>query len=345
MSNSGWTYDESEFRVKVNVKDNGVGALVATADYIDGPADFTNTYKAEPTQAQIEATKIISGKWLDPEIPFEFTLFDELTGDVIQITASQNGKIIFNPITYDTPGTYTYRIEETQTAMGGWTFDTRIYHAVVTVIDDGAGSLVATIDYPDGVPVFDNNYQAIDGPAIITGIKCTMGKDLVAEQFEFGLFDGDDNLIQTITNHADGTFTFDPISYTAEAVDTYYVKELTASGSGWTADDTIFTVIVTIVDDRQGNLVVTVEYPDGDVIFNNTYTADDVDLVLEAIKLTKGKPLMDGQFEFGLFDEDGNLLLTAFNNVDGHVTFPKLTYRTTGAFNYVIKEIIPLGKS
>ena len=346
MPNSGWTYDESEFRVTVNITDNGTGALVATADYLDGSADFTNTYEAAPTEAQIEGIKNISGMWLDPHIPFEFTLFDETTDNAVQVIGSQNGKIIFDPITYDTAGTYTYRIEETQTSMSGWTLDSSIYHVVVTVIDDGVGSLVATVDYPDGTPSFENIYTAIDGPAIITGNKKTIGSVLEADQFEFGLYDWNDTLIQTTKNKADGSFTFDPISYTAEAVDTYYVKELTPSGDGWTIDGAIFHAVVTIVDDRQGNLVVTVDYPDGDITFMNTYTTDDTEITLNAIKLTKGAPLKASQFEFGIFDKiTGELLITAFNDADGNVTFPPIKYSTIGNFNYVIKEIPPPGKS
>jgi len=343
MSNSGWIYDESEFRVTVDVKDNGTGALIATANYIDGPADFTNTYEAEPTQAQIVATKTLLG-WNYDEIPFEFTLYDKETLTPLQTAKNVNGSIIFDPITYDQPGDYTYIIKETQSAMGGWTLDTSVYNVIVTVIDDLEGSLIATVTYPDGTLAFENSYLAIDGPAIITGTKRTTGKNLVEGQFTFGLFDSDDNLLQSTTNIADGTFTFDPISYTAEAVDTYYIKELSASGNGWTVDPTIFTAIVTIVDDREGILVVTVDYPDGDISFINTYTTETVDLVLNAIKLTKGAPLVAGVFKFGLFDESYDLLLTAFNDASGNVTFPKLTYHTTGTFNYIIKEMTPPGK-
>src|SRR5699024_9650589 len=44
----GMTYDESQYSVEVNVTDNGKGNLVATADYVDGPVSFTNSYTPSP---------------------------------------------------------------------------------------------------------------------------------------------------------------------------------------------------------------------------------------------------------------------------------------------------------
>ncbi|MCL2336634.1 MAG: hypothetical protein FWC60_04350, partial [Firmicutes bacterium] len=41
---------------------------------------------------------------------------------------------------------------------GCWVMDSRVWLAVVTVTDDGAGQLVATVAYPGGLPLFVNRF-------------------------------------------------------------------------------------------------------------------------------------------------------------------------------------------
>ena len=39
-----------------------------------------------------------------------------------------------------------------------WETDSRVYRVVVTVTDNGDGTLAASLDYPDGFPKFVNTY-------------------------------------------------------------------------------------------------------------------------------------------------------------------------------------------
>lgn len=63
------------------------------------------------------------------------------------------------------------------------------------------------------------------------------------------------------------------------------------------------------------------------------------DVVIKAKKTLVGKDLTAGQFSFGLYDEQGQLLQTASNAADGSIAFQAINYSQVGTFNYVIKEI------
>ena len=93
----------------------------------------------------------------------------------------------------------------------------------------------------------------------------------------------------------------------------YTMEELTKSGNGWTTDDGEFKVIVRVEDDGHGKLTATVEYPDGNPHFENKYEAEPVEVVIKATKRAIGAELPCDKFEFGLFDEHGDLVATTRN--------------------------------
>ena len=93
----------------------------------------------------------------------------------------------------------------------------------------------------------------------------------------------------------------------------YTMEELTKSGEGWETDDSVFKVIVTVEDDGKGKLVAHVEYPHGEPEFENKYETEPVEVVIEATKSAIGAELPCEKFEFGLFDEKGDLIATAKN--------------------------------
>jgi len=68
-----------------------------------------------------------------------------------------------------------------------------------------------------------------------------------------------------------GTFEFPEMTFSEPGVYEYIIKEITPPGDGWSKDERIIKVIVTVVDDGHGNLVATVSYPDGYPTFTNTY--------------------------------------------------------------------------
>ena len=109
-------------------------------------------------------------------------------------------RIEFPEVTFDKPGLYKYKIHEMTPSGGGWHNDGELYEVIVRVEDDGYGNLVATVEYPEGFPVFTNTYKAEPVRVVISGRKRAVGADLPCGRFEFGLYDEDDQLVSTTRN-------------------------------------------------------------------------------------------------------------------------------------------------
>jgi len=109
---------------------------------------------------------------------------------------------------------------------------------------------------------------------------------------------------------------FPELTFTAPGVYEYILKETSIAGGGWTPDGAEFRVIITVIDDGNEQLVASVEYPDGSPEFTNTFTLIPARVVIGALKFAVGAPLQCGQFQFGLFDEDGNLVAATSNGTE-----------------------------
>jgi pilin isopeptide linkage protein len=72
--------------------------------------------------------------------------------------------INFPVLEFKTPGVYSYTMRELTPTDRNWETDSRTYRIVVTVTDNGKGSLVASLDYPDGFPKFVNKYNHCPPP-------------------------------------------------------------------------------------------------------------------------------------------------------------------------------------
>ncbi|EFV34705.1 hypothetical protein HMPREF0432_01625, partial [Gemella morbillorum M424] len=86
------------------------------------------------------------------------------------------------------------------------------------VTDNGQGKLVAAVTGNN--PAFTNTYKAAETKATITATKVLNGSTLKDDQFEFELKEGA-KVVGTAKNKADGTITFEDITYTEAGVHTY----------------------------------------------------------------------------------------------------------------------------
>lgn len=160
----GVTYDDRVIEVTVTVTDDGEGQLLATKEYTNGPAVFTNTYTPNPDSIVIEARKTLRGQSLR-DSQFTFELRDS-EGNLIQRgTNNRNGQIIFDEITYSEAGEYRYTLREIRGSQRRMTYDDKVYEILVRVTDDGVGTLTAEVEYI-GVDelVFNNTYRPITPP-------------------------------------------------------------------------------------------------------------------------------------------------------------------------------------
>ena len=172
----GVTYDGTTCTVVTTVSDNGDGTLTATHK-LEGTtesAGFTNKYHAMPTQASIGAVKVLEGRELKKD---EFSF--KLVGENIEstVTNDADGKINFDKLEYDEPGTYVYTISEVKGDEAGMTYDKSVFTATVNVVDDGEGNLKASVTYTkadksvEGI-VFNNTYKKPETP-VPTPDPCT----------------------------------------------------------------------------------------------------------------------------------------------------------------------------
>lgn len=161
---NGVTYDTTVFTATVTVTENAeTHALEAQVAYSKGgkAADavaFSNSYAPAATEVKLGASKVLSGEDLK-EGQFSFQLKDA-DGKVLQTAKNAaDGTVGFGAISYDKPGTYAYSISEVDDGQKNVTYDAAEHRVTVTVTDDGAGHLVATVTYDGAVaPVFKNTY-------------------------------------------------------------------------------------------------------------------------------------------------------------------------------------------
>lgn len=172
----GVTYDTTVYDVTARVVDNGDGTLGVTWSVSKGGKAlegkeivFANGYKAAGTSITFNAAKVLTGRDLKKG-EFAFELRDA-NGKVLQtvkngaLTEGGYAPIAFDPITYDEPGTYDYRIVEVKGDAEGITYDETVFTYHVVVTDDGNGQLQVEWTVGEtGAPVFQNVFVKPEDP-------------------------------------------------------------------------------------------------------------------------------------------------------------------------------------
>lgn len=266
----GVTYDKKVIKATVTVTDNGQGQLVAQVAYEQNDQTFTNQYQAAPTTAQLSANKQLTGRDLKAG-EFSFELKNDKDEVLETVTNDKDGKITFKTLTYTAVGTYQYTITEKDTKLGGVKYDTKVIKATVTVTDNGAGKLVATVSYDTKDRVFNNTYTPDPVPATIGVTKKLIGRALKANEFEFVLKDEKGRVLQTKKNAADGSVNFDALEYNTTGTYHYTIAEKNTKLQGITYDKKVLKVTVTVTDDANGHLVAKVSYDKNIKTFENRY--------------------------------------------------------------------------
>lgn len=337
----------------VNVEDFGADHSVTKT--IINPKD-----KPKETKATIELDKTLTGRALtDGE--FSFELYEGATK--LQTVTNKNGKVTFAPIEYTEEGEHTYTVKEVAGNTPGITYDKTDKQVTVQVKKDG-DNLKADVAYPEN-KAFKNTYTAPKpAKAKISASKILEGAELKNGEFNFQLLDETGKVLQTKQNAADGTVTFDDISYSSEDAGKtfhYTIKEVIpeSKAKGMTYDEGTIDVTVTVTkDDASNTLKASVAYGEKKS-FKNTFvtseipptppTVDKPELKLYNIQLHKANA--DGNAlagaVFGLFEADGTTPVanpygegqaTATSSDEegkkGLVTFTGLEAR-----DYVIKEL------
>ena len=323
--------DDGEGKLEATVSYNNDGATTDADRGVTNAAAFTNAYSASSTDAdtgsaEAKLTKVLEGKTWDGD-SFTFEIKPESNTAGIEtanmpmpnadadgdgsnntVTLSSptetDGKTAifsFGKITFDTPGTYVYKVTEVEGDNAGITYSKNVATITITVTDNHQGALVATVSIANNV--FTNTYASELDYAAGGGLKIaktfenatmrefsftvTPKDDASAEKLNIdkagetfatkpGATIGDDNAshaeVAVLDAAAEAKFT------QADAADTYTytMKETAGSDAGVTYDDTEYTVTITTEDDGQGGIKVTTTVTDG-ADYTETYVYDNDD--------------------------------------------------------------------
>ena len=352
--------------------------LVATVTYSGGDAEkgdtFTNTKTpptpvpptVKPTSAQFKAKKVLSINGTSDRTlkanEYTFLLKDQAGAVIDTKTNGENGDILFNPVSFNEAGTFTYTIVEQKPATpeSAITYDESVHTVTVTVTKDATGQLNADVQY-DGkkdTPTFTNTYTPPTPPTPsekqITTSKILEGRDLQGGEFSFNLLDENGTVLQTKQNAADGSVTFDAIAYTEAMIGThkYTIKEVVpADKANIQYDEVQVDVTVTVTKDEASNAIqAVVSYGAKKTFINKVIpptppTIDIPELKLYTLKVRKVNEKGDylSGAVFGLFEADGVTPVAnpygqgqaqAISGQDGLASFVGFE-----AKDYVIKEL------
>lgn len=399
---------------------------------------FHNSYSATTntpggTAAQVVATKTLTGR---PMADGEFWFGIAYQGELVayeNLKPNIGGHVSFDTLHYDTKmlanleaAGLAYRTDKD--GKLAWTINYTAYEDLfglpngvsattwsfgfkVIVVDNGDGTLTATVDYGGVEPLFENVYGAEAVDAALTGTKKLQAAEGltpadITGKFTFTVTADEAGAPMpertTATNDAAGNVDFGKINFTledlnralgvtddatdkaeadeadeaeadageaevdADAADTdesndesepaaptaprshTFTYTVTESGSapGVTNDaNAMRKVSYTVSDDGAGHLSVKREGDDGAAFtFTNTYgvapTDSSVTDQVKTVKRLTGRDLAAGEFTFELL-EDGVVVASGTNDVNGNVTLNPIRYEAPGTHTYMLREACP----
>ena len=290
------------FTVKV-VEDTNKGTLVAEVLPAEGTPkgkgafEFTNTYGVDSAPSsvtgQIKVNKKLKGRDL-AEGEFEFQLV-EIAADGSEGVAATgknaaDGTVALSSIPYTAPGSHSYELREVTGTAGGVTYDRAVHRVHTTVTDAGNGTLAVKHELADaeGNPTgddsvtFTNGYEAAPVTLKLGAAKVLKGAELKAGQFSFELKGRDGKVMSTAKNAADGSVTFDALTFKQTGTYTFTVSEVDDGQAHVTYDKAVRKIVVTVSDEaadgtKTGYLSAKVSY-EGDAslppVFTNSYAED-----------------------------------------------------------------------
>ena len=273
---------------------------------------FVNTYTVTPQESTptgnggLTFTKVWDRQGGTRELAegdFTFQLTDAQGNVAATGTNDAAGNVAMGAISFTQAGDYSYTLSEVvpegaKPVEGGYEKDGVFYpntaYAVTAhVVDNHNGTLGVTWSMadaqaePTNTAVIANTYSVAPTSVTFGAGKVLDGRDIAEGEFSFELKDSDGNVLGTAKNAADGSVVF------ADAVQTfgkagtyeYTISEVLPEDDdektdgiqkdGVTYDETVYTVDVTVEDNRAGNLTVTGLTYNGEAalpVFTNTYT-------------------------------------------------------------------------
>ena len=290
------------FGFKVIVVDNGDGTLTVTVDYGGVEPLFENVYGAEAVDAALTGTK-------------KLQVAEGLT------PADITGKFTFTVTADEAGAPMPERTTATNDAAGNVDFG-----KIHFTLEDLNRALGVTDDATDKAEADEADEAEAD--------------EAEADEAEAEEADTDANADEP-SDEPEPAAPTAPRSHTF----TYTVTE-SGSAPGVTNDtNATRKVSYTVSDDGAGHLSVKREGDDGAAFtFTNTYgvapTDSSVTDQVKTVKRLTGRDLAAGEFTFELL-EDGVVVASGTNDVNGNVTLSPIRYEAPGTHTYMLREACP----
>ena len=265
-------YDSMKAAVSITVTRDG-DALVST---VVNPKDtiFNNKF-VTPAKAAIQFSKELTKAGVNQTLTaneFQFVLKDSAGHIVETVGNTADGRVAFSELHFDKAGTYTYTVEEVKGTNEDIIYDGMKATVWITVTRDG-DALVSTVANPTDT-VFNNYVKEVQpAKAKFELTKVLTGRNLKDGEFSFVLKDDKGNVIQTVTNNAQGNISFDNIVYDKPGVYYYTVEEVKGNEADVVYDNMVakFQVTVTKTVGEKENLLVAAVLLPLDTEFNNSF--------------------------------------------------------------------------
>ena len=265
-------YDTMKAAVSITVTRDG-DALVST---VVNPKDtiFNNKF-VTPAKAAIQFSKELTKAGVNQTLTaneFQFVLKDSAGHIVETVGNTADGHVAFSELHFDKAGTYTYTVEEVKGTNEDIIYDGMKATVWITVTRDG-DALVSTVANPKDT-VFNNYVKEVQpAKAKFELTKVLTGRNLKDGEFSFVLKDDKGNVIQTVTNNAQGNISFENIVYDKPGVYYYTVEEVKGNEADVVYDNMVakFQVTVTKTVGEKENLLVAAVLLPLDTEFNNSY--------------------------------------------------------------------------
>ncbi len=282
----GVIYDDTVYRVKVEITDDLLGQLHAAIHIYNSDGiprqdmEFVNIYTVTgDANVKLEGTKTLKGRDLaDGEFTFELYATDEsfaVSGEPIQTAVNQGNKFELNlSCTADDVGTTRYYVVKEQNAgetIRGVTYDDTVYRITVDVTDNLEGQLAYTLDIrtSQGIPqervTFENTFTP-DPDNVTVNITAqktvkNIGTESIGpEGFEFLLENMTVGGIKSAKSNADGqavftlTFTKDDIG----KIYTYKLSEVNGEKANVEYSTAVYNITVAIELNEENKLVAAI---------------------------------------------------------------------------------------
>ena len=313
----------------------------------DGQFEFNVYYSGHEDREPVTTGTTGSGK----DAPIHFGTLSYTISDLEKLVAKgyADKKVLANGAEYS----INYAVTEKETGNSALQQNTQTQTFRVVVKDNGTGKL--TVESGTGKKLnFENIYKSDKATVNFEGQKVLEGRNLKADEFTFKVTSDDADApmpkAREAQNRANGSVNFGTVTYgkddLGDATEKTFTYKVSESGKqpGVSNDTETKIVKVTVKDDGKGHITAETNPKTAPLFaFNNTYSTKPMDSAVtgqvQIKKALAGRAMEDGEFHFVLKDEKGKTVGEGTNDKDGNISFPALTFKNVGTYNYTVEEV------